>query len=286
MGEKNTKKNKPAKPKRDSDLNFKLGVGLLFAVLLAFAAINVLTTDNEESVKLKKAKRISQKLREEPFANEEEDDIWDILMLVQQWPETFCKIKFYKPNRINCRYPNDKDLWTIHGMWPTKRGTKGPNDCAINHRFDVGQVTTIRGDLNYYWPNLIASASNENFWSYEWRKHGTCALDHEELDSQFKYFQRALEIAKSKNMKDVLGASGIVPSLQTGFSYSDILNAVGRRHRGRPDLQCHYDSSTGRHFLQEIRICFDRSNNEIDCDKIGNCPHGKDIFYPPAESTF
>ncbi|ENN73371.1 hypothetical protein YQE_10021, partial [Dendroctonus ponderosae] len=47
---------------------------------------------------------------------------WDYLMFSQRWPQTTCS-EWEEANSANsCNLPKDRNLWTIHGVWPTKTG--------------------------------------------------------------------------------------------------------------------------------------------------------------------
>lgn len=70
----------------------------------------------------------------------------------------------------------------IHGLWPNSPdpgfipmiSTSSYDPlCYSNYTFDLSwhDQSTIQR-LNQVWPDLIQN----NFWSYEWKKHGTCYL--------------------------------------------------------------------------------------------------------------
>ena len=65
-----------------------------------------------------------------------------------------------------------------------------PCDCT-SEAFDPSALnaTTLR-EMAVYWPTL-STGGDDAFWSHEWSKHGTCALDV--LPSQADYFAGALK---------------------------------------------------------------------------------------------
>mmetsp|Transcript_22976 Transcript_22976/g.53217 ORF Transcript_22976/g.53217 Transcript_22976/m.53217 type:complete len:161 (-) Transcript_22976:93-575(-) len=74
--------------------------------------------------------------------------------------------------------------WTNHGLWP-----EWGQDCG-GDAFDVSQISSIKSSMEKYWLSCPEySDSNEEFWSHEWSKHGTCTTM-----SQLDYFTEGLSL--------------------------------------------------------------------------------------------
>ena len=41
-----------------------------------------------------------------------------------------------------------------------------------------------------HWTNVHANTKRFGFWKHEWEKHGTCAVDNPQLDTELKYFRK------------------------------------------------------------------------------------------------
>eukprot|EP00406_Dinophysis_acuminata_P044038 CAMPEP_0179299484 /NCGR_PEP_ID=MMETSP0797-20121207/46541_1 /TAXON_ID=47934 /ORGANISM="Dinophysis acuminata, Strain DAEP01" /LENGTH=144 /DNA_ID=CAMNT_0021008921 /DNA_START=60 /DNA_END=490 /DNA_ORIENTATION=+ len=76
------------------------------------------------------------------------------------------------------------DKLTIHGLWPQwDENCEGPE-------FDSGDISSIRTDMESNWLSCPEhKMSNEEFWSHEWKRHGTCSKM-----PVLQYFQRTLEL--------------------------------------------------------------------------------------------
>lgn len=82
--------------------------------------------------------------------------------------------------------------WTLHGLWP-----EWGQNCA-GDAFDVSQISSIKSQMEKYWLSCPEySDSNEEFWSHEWSKHGTCTTM-----SQLDYFTEGLNL-RSKYAGDI-----------------------------------------------------------------------------------
>lgn len=77
---------------------------------------------------------------------------------------------------------NNSQQWSIHGFWPEFNKTTWPQFCNKTRYYDFTR-STLQGNLlnqmNKYWPsntNLEETDKETNweFWTHEWRKHGTC----------------------------------------------------------------------------------------------------------------
>lgn len=79
---------------------------------------------------------------------------FDVLLFTQQWPVTTCiEWKDQNPDHI-CVLPSPKDMWTIHGVWPTRLGTIGPAFCNKTAVFDPTQLAPFEDQLEQFWTNI------------------------------------------------------------------------------------------------------------------------------------
>ncbi|XP_047019565.1 ribonuclease Oy-like [Helicoverpa zea] len=218
-----------------------------------------------------------------PAAND-----WDFLMFTQQWPSSMCKVWTHKKPHHHCVFPKKPDSWTIHGIWPTKKGTKGPFNCNNTWLFDVEQIRPIENELEEAWTNIEKETALYNLWAHEWNKHGTCAASLEALNSQLKYFSKGIELLNKYHMNDMLSAANILPSNTTGLNAQDINKAIASKLGIRPFIACEFED--GIQYLMELRICFDKQMNVMECEGeheinglITNCVISKEIMYPARE---
>ncbi|EDV50416.1 ribonuclease Oy [Drosophila erecta] len=223
-----------------------------------------------------------------------EDHNWDVLIFTQQWPVTTCyHWREDKPDQ-ECSLPQKKEFWTIHGIWPTKLNQIGPSFCNNSATFDPNKLHPIEDQLETFWPDLKGMDSTEWLWRHEWQKHGTCAMLVEELDSELKYFEQGITWREKYIMSRILDASDIHPDSNNTVAaiYNAIVKALGKN----PSIHCLYDGKHGISYLSEIRLCFSKSLELIDCDGvkqgdavpvgvpggtiITNCHIGSLVHYP------
>lgn len=90
------------------------------------------------------------------FDEEESKDIsWDFIVLSQHWPITICMPWKEHGPKHHCTFPDKNDRWTLHGIWPTKSGTKGPQNCNNSWSFDHKQIKPIEKELDQVWTNIF-----------------------------------------------------------------------------------------------------------------------------------
>jgi len=218
---------------------------------------------------------------------------WDFLVFTQHWPLTVCLQWTEEHPKHSCRLPSLNNIWTVHGIWPTKIGEWGPQFCNSSLHFNKTQLDPIKEQLQQYWID-IHNGSTYSLWLHEWEKHGTCATALPTLDTEDKYFGQGLKWIKQYEMKDILSQSGIEPNVP-GYFPQDIWNAVQKSLGKNPTVQCHIDPKTKLSYLFEIRICFDKNFTLIDCEGTKgpsepmtgmktNCPLDKTIMYPGLHS--
>lgn len=224
----------------------------------------------------------------------EEDPEFDLLIFTQRWPITSCYEWREKSSSNICGLPSPKDIWTIHGIWPTKLNTIGPSFCNKTAVFDVTELNAIEPQLEQFWINVEKNKPYDSLWRHEWLKHGTCAaavLD--QLNTENKYFGQGLTWLQQHSMANVLSAGGVTP----GGNYTLVMihQVLTDRFQKNAAIECYHDRETKLQFLNEIRICFTKNLELTDCDGIlfedvfisqqggkviTNCNLNKPIFYP------
>lgn len=215
---------------------------------------------------------------------------WDYLMFSQRWPITGCSEWEESNPSHTCNLPPDKDEWIIHGIWPTKTGTEGPLFCPSAIHFDPDQLEPLMDDLKIQWTNIEANTSPNSFWKHEWNKHGTCASVLPNLNSVTNYFRQGLVWNKQFKLVDILSQSKIFPG-KSGYTPQQIYDAVKLSIKTNPIIQCTTDKITKESMINEIRICFNKSLELVDCDHtnpvdsiqsgalISNCNLKKEVMY-------
>ena len=208
---------------------------------------------------------------------------WDVLIFTQQWPVTTCFHWRETDKNHECTLPQQKEFWTIHGIWPTKLGHFGPSFCNKSAEFDEKQLKNIEDDLEEFWPDIDGEDANKAnwLWKHEWLKHGTCAATLDELNNELKYFGQGIEWRESFSMGSILDNAGIHPDSNNTVVaiQSALLNGLGKN----PSIHCLYDDKSDVSYLSEIRICFDKQLELIDCDGVNN--RGDVVQYPGGTLT-
>ncbi|XP_062503322.1 ribonuclease Oy-like isoform X1 [Corticium candelabrum] len=188
---------------------------------------------------------------------------FDFFLFAQEWPPAICTAN---PDD-GCRVPpswNSDARWTIHGLWPAVDNARGPSYCNSSYKFNVNSVKDLLPELKYVWPSVFADSSDNNFWSYEWRKHGTCAMSVDFLNDEHDFFETAISIHKSFNIYNALVNTGIVPSETNTYDVDEISFAITAAYGVEPMLLCESNESIGQ-FLSEIHLCMDKTLQLIDC---------------------
>ena len=99
---------------------------------------------------------------------------------------------------------SDRRNWTVHGIWPTKDGEIGPLNCDHSKPFDIEYVRPLLPDLRLHWTNVRGNTAEDDFWKHEWNKHGTCAMQLEPMDNEFKYFKKGWKNLSNKDVNTLI----------------------------------------------------------------------------------
>lgn len=216
---------------------------------------------------------------------EHADISFDYLLLDQHWPITECDHWKVLNNSHFCSLPSDQNAFSVHGLWPTKTGTSGPNSCSSQPKFDRKDLDPILNRLKQRWMNIHGGTDDYSFWAHEWNKHGTCAKILQPFNSVLKYFQSTLQLNLVYDIFGALMEYGISPG-DSYYAVDDILSAVVKKFGKTPQIYCTF--SKGEALLHSVKLCFDKNIQLIDCSSVGinprNCGGKKSLKFPKKVS--
>ncbi|CAL5071627.1 unnamed protein product [Urochloa decumbens] len=214
---------------------------------------------------------------------------FDFFYFVQQWPGSFCDTS------RGCCFPDTGKPaadFGIHGLWPNyakchggdddgqarravlgddaaaaslsgvgRRGKCWPQYCDDENALSPWAIRDLVASLSRSWPTLSCKSGDSfEFWSYEWKKHGTCS-NLEPHD----YFARALALKAAHNLTEILAAAGIVPSESESYSISSVSDAIRKGTAFTANLECNRDTD-GQTQLYQVYQCVDKEGKQlIDC---------------------
>ncbi|GJN33189.1 hypothetical protein PR202_gb21759 [Eleusine coracana subsp. coracana] len=221
------------------------------------------------------------------FAVSSTAEQFDFFYLVQQWPGSFCD------TRQGCCIPEagkPAAEFGIHGLWPnyaTCRGGRGgglaravlgdsallsvaglgrrgkcwPEYCDDGNSLQPWEIRDLLKQLEQSWGTLSCKNRRSfQFWSYEWKKHGTCS----NLD-QHDYFAAALALKAQHNLTAILAGAGIAPSDDQTYFLSGIRDAIAEGTGFKANVECNRNAD-GETQLFQVYQCVDKTGKKlIDC---------------------
>ncbi|KAF9423122.1 hypothetical protein HW555_001426 [Spodoptera exigua] len=216
-------------------------------------------------------------------ASFKDDDYFDMIILSQKWPVTYCKYWVQQRRSNRCVFPTAYGRWTLHGIWPwRKKDDTFPEYCDKSWKFDEAEIQDIKPELKQAWMNVFEGTMPNSLWEHEWNRHGTCASVMEPLSSQFRYFKKGVEWNLKYWIKGMLEDAQIYPSDAKKYSPHAFVRAVEGRTGKQPFIVC---QKLKNHisYIKEIRLCFDTHYIFIDCNTVideSSCD--EDILYPAS----
>jgi len=190
-------------------------------------------------------------------------DEFEYLLLAQFWPSTSCY--FYFGQEECSSVPKNVTGWTIHGLWPSRPGSLGPQYCNNSLKFNFAEIASLRPQLEEYWPYLDLKGDFTELWNHEWTKHGTCAQTIPALRGEMGYFPMVMKLQRPLNVLGVLKKFNITPSYKSKYKPQDIFNALQSVFGTKTVISCMYDKKSKTHQLDQVWICFTKSFDLRDC---------------------
>ncbi len=166
--------------------------------------------------------------------------IFDYYVLSLSWSPEYCATT-RRDDELQCARPY---AFVAHGLWPqNERGW--PQDCESRER--VPDATINR---------LLPIMPSKGLIIHEWRKHGTCSGLG--ADGYFAALERSYRAIRIPDRYQRLPQTLTVDAARLR---SDLLQANPALRSDGVVLQC-----AGR-YLQEVRICLDRSLSPRACGR-------------------
>ncbi|KAL6741583.1 hypothetical protein Aduo_014821 [Ancylostoma duodenale] len=213
---------------------------------------------------------------------------FDYLMLTRIYPTAVCRADDDSvPD--SCEIPAETPDWSIHGLWPNYRNGSYPQFCdGIPRKFDGKLIASIEERLTKMWPNLYPAKTAQSFWKHEWEKHGTCAQSLKNLSSEYLYFFKTMEVDLQFSVGAALRRAQIVPRSEP-YLLDEIQEALRNELSSGKNVQinCLTDKKTKQTLLGDVRMCFDRKFQPIDCPHVKSSqPLTYILGHPPPLPSF
>ncbi|KXG49309.1 uncharacterized protein PGRI_031790 [Penicillium griseofulvum] len=176
--------------------------------------------------------------------------------------------------------------WTIHGLWPDN--CDGTYEASCDSKRAYTNITAIlqdqdRGELvdymDKYWVDI--KGDNEDFWSHEWSKHGTCIntiepscySDYTAQQEVGDFFQKTVDLFKKLDTHKALAAAGITPSTSKTYTLADIQAALTELHGAEVYLGCQSGELNQAWYFYNVKgNAIDGTYKAVDTLTKSGCP--------------
>ncbi|KAG9239069.1 ribonuclease-like protein T2 [Amylocarpus encephaloides] len=143
------------------------------------------------------------------------------------------------------------DSWTVHGLWPDHCDGTYDQNCDSKRAYtNITQIlkafgkTSLLSYMNTYWKDY--TGNDESFWEHEWGKHGTCIstlkpacyTGYTPTQEVPDYFQKAVDLFKTRNTYQALINAGITPSTTKTYTSAQIQAALKAAFGVTAIIQC------------------------------------------------
>ena len=106
-------------------------------------------------------------------------ETYDLYIYSQFFQQTTCKKEGYQCYLAIENFP--KNIWTIHGLWPSYKNGTIENWCNGKNDIDIDiKNQSLYDYMVVFWPGLYST--NESFWGHEYNRHGYCYNQRNNID--------------------------------------------------------------------------------------------------------
>ena len=112
---------------------------------------------------------------------------YDSYVFALQWPNGACG----GSESCTVSKKTEKNILTIHGLWPSLKNGKQMPDCAKGEKVPEGN-SQVFNLMKKYWFSF--QGANKDFWQHEYNKHGYCMVQEKNWDDCEDYFSFAIKL--------------------------------------------------------------------------------------------
>ncbi|KAG8034187.1 hypothetical protein G9C98_001271 [Cotesia typhae] len=124
--------------------------------------------------------------------------------------------------------------------------------------------------------------NDTSLWERVWYSHGTCGNSVPAINSQYKYFNKTLELFNKYDIQGAFESNNI--TIGNEYDVKEILAAIERTFGKHGMTACKFMAKISKYYLHEVSLCFDKTFNLIHCDgvrpQLTDCPRKKLITIP------
>ena len=182
--------------------------------------------------------------------------LWTMLLFVQIWPGSW---------QIHYINSTEYDHFGIHGLWPNYNNNSWPQYCNTQ-KLNTTEISSLLPELKIRWTNF---ENDIEFLQHEWSKHGTCAEELYQLNTQYKYFSTGLKLRHKYNLMNLLTNNHIYPSLHKTYEINTIKNIIQANIK-IPNIHCRhmYYKHKKIDIIDNIQLCLNTELEPIACTVI------------------
>jgi ribonuclease I len=214
-----------------------------------------------------------------PFKFLEDDDQYDSYALSLEWLNNKCLVKDNKC-MINKFKNLEKNILTIHGLWPQYKSGKFMYSCGDGKRVKLFvRDNVLKEQMNKYW--VSENMPNENFWEHEYNKHGLCFTEEYGL-KQEDYYKKIIELFQKNKLNTLIKyALGNVKGPEVQIEYDKFLSMLKKVNPNiYYNIRCVNEGE--KQYFESLRINFDLHFEPIDSSR-SNCYYKKPVVIRLAE---
>ncbi|KAJ4461143.1 putative RNase [Paratrimastix pyriformis] len=197
------------------------------------------------------------------------DNSWTFMDFVTRWTGTAC-VQNPQFSMNSGNVPRGVANFTIHGSWPDRDDGTWPAFCNDSYPFSWNQIADLKPQLDLNWPSF--NGPNADFYTHEWNKHGTCALNV--AKDEHDYFQRTLALNSRYDLSAALARAGFVPSTTNTYNVNDMTAAISKAIGKTAAIQC--ANVNKKLYFLAVHICLDKNFQPMNCPAfvVKDCQQG------------
>lgn len=180
--------------------------------------------------------------------------------LALQWPTSVVENPVNGSNQIQKLHRHLDEygyMFTIHGLWAEVGNVKARYPYQLHPKELINGID----ELKKYWPSF-SRFSDEQFWQYEWEKHGKCVvnLNPTKFTSPTAYFRFSVHKARKFHEQ-------VFRNLLNTYRPTDgiLIDSKAFKSKLEEFHEKKVSITTIGDKLMHIYICFDTNGDSIDC---------------------